>query len=329
MSAGGWRTVLIGAGKIGIGSAGSPAMRFTSHAEVLHAHPAFCWEAVVDPSPAARREAVERWGVRIAAPGIPELLAQYAPQVAVVATPPEARLETIRPLPGLRGVLVEKPLGRTYGEAQGLVIDCAARGIPLQVNLFRRADERLRALAAGELAARIGTPECVFGVYGRGLRNNGVHMLDLVRMLLGEVAAVEALGRAAPVPEGPIAGDIHVAFTLRLRSGVRAMFHPLAFECYRENGLDLWGRSGRLSILEEGRRILAYAPGPHPTLAGARELSAARPVLLEPTLGEAFYRMYDNLAEAIAGRAELWSGGESALETERLVEWVEQAARGE
>jgi predicted dehydrogenase len=313
------RTVLIGAGKIGIGDGKTPAMRFASHAAVLRIHPAFRWEAVVDPSPEARRRARECWGVRIAAADMAELLAQYEPEVAVLATPPGARLAAIRQLTGLRGVLVEKPLALTYAEAHALVESCDERAIPLQVNFLRRADERMRALAAGDLAALIGKPECVFGVYGRGLRNNGVHMVDLVRMLLGEVESVEALG-PAEAAAGPISGDVHVPFLLRLQGGISAILHPLGFEVYRENGLDIWGRCGRLSILEESRRILLYAPRPHATLDGAQELNTASPGFLEATLGEAFYRMYDNLADAIAGKAELWSSGRSALATERIVE---------
>jgi predicted dehydrogenase len=195
------------------------------------------------------------------------------------------------------------------------------------VNLLRRADERLRALASGELQALIGTPECAFGVYGNGLLNNGVHMVDLARMLLGEVTSVEALSRAMPFGAGPISGDVHAAFVLRLQSGLPVAMHPLGFEFYRENALDIWGARGRLSILEEGRCILVYPPCQHPILESAHALDAMHPRHLDSTLGEAFYRMYDNLAGAIAGGTALWSSGESALKTARVIESVQEAAR--
>jgi predicted dehydrogenase len=320
------RTVLIGAGKIGIGYTGGAEVRFASHASVLSRHPGFCWEAVVDPSPAAREQAVRCWGVRIAVATVQELVAQYQPEVAVLATPPGGRLRIIEALPGLRGVLAEKPLGLDCDEAQAVVTCCTRRGIPLQVNLLRRADERLRALAASQLAC-IGALQCAFGVYGNGLMNNGVHMVDLVRMLLGEIECVEALGPALTLHDVPIAGDVHVPFALTLRNGIKVMMHPLGFEFYRENGLDIWGKHARLSILEEGRRMVVFPPRSHPILEHSQQLDAAHPQIVESTLGNAFYRMYDNLAEAIAGRAELWSSGQSALETARVIESIKEAAR--
>jgi predicted dehydrogenase len=320
------RTVLIGAGKIGIGYAGGPAVRFASHASVLSKHPAYCWEAVVDPSPAARERALHCWGVRIAVASVQQLVAQYQPEVAVLATPPGARLEIIQGLPGLRGVLVEKPLGFNCAEAQALVSSCGRRGIPLQVNLLRRADEQLRALAASELEALIGKPQCTFGVYGNGLLNNGVHLVDLVRMLLGEIESVEALGPAVPLRDVPVTGDVHIPFVLKLRNGSAVVMHPLGFESYRENGLDIWGTQARLSIIAEGRRMLFYPPCRHPILEETQQLDAAHPRVLESTLGDAFYRMYDNLAEAIAGKAALWSSGESALATAHIIELVKEAA---
>jgi len=325
MSAARLRTVLVGAGKIGIGYAAGSGVRFASHAAVLRVHPAFQWDAVVDPSPAAREQAVRHWGVPIAVATVQELLAQYDPEVAVLATPPEVRLQILEQLPGLLGVLVEKPLGLNYREAKAIVSLCGERGIPMQVNLLRRADERLRRMAAGELTSLIGKPQCAFGVYGNGLLNNGVHMVDQVRMLLGEVESVRALGPAVHLRHTPLSGDVHAAFLLLLRNGINVVMHPLDFESYRENGLDIWGERARLSILEEGHCMLLFPPCPHPILERAHNLDASHPRILESTLGDAFYRMYDNLAEAIAGKAMLWSSGESALETTRLIESVTEA----
>ena len=110
------------------------------------------------------------------------------------------------------------------------------------------------------------------------------------------------------------------------RFPVTCMF-PLGFESYRENGLDIWGKNARLSILEEGQRMLVYLPRPHPILEHTQQLDAVHPQIVESTLGNAFYRMYDNLAETIAGKTDLWSNGQSALETARVIEAIQEAAR--
>src|SRR5438067_588095 len=92
------RTVLIGAGKVGMSYADDEAMgrhyRYASHAQVLRDHPSFEWGAVVDVAPEALRAARERWGVKIATADLAECAA-YAPDVAVLATPPAERLRQI------------------------------------------------------------------------------------------------------------------------------------------------------------------------------------------------------------------------------------------
>jgi predicted dehydrogenase len=320
------RTVLIGMGRVGAGFAEDARINrfypYATHAQVLREHPAFSWSAVVDPDPQVLRLARERWRVPCVVSSIPELLRCCQPEVAVIATPPHLRWSLIEPLPHLRGILVEKPLANSVAEASQLLEGCAQRGIRVQVNLWRRADETFRALAAGRLTELIGRPQAIFSVYGNGLRNNGTHLIDLVRMLLGEVKGVQCVAGSAAYAAGPIAVDIQVPFNLLLRSGAVATFQPVRFEYYRENSLDVWGEAGRLAILREGLQILLYRCQAHAALEGEREIDSETPSVLQSTVGHAFYHMYSNLADAIHEQADLWSPGESALRTGRVVEAV-------
>ena len=51
-------------------------------------------------------------------------------------------------------------------------------------------------------------------------------------------------------------------------------------------------------------------------------MASDRPQELQNTAGTAFYRMYDNLTAALHGGEALWSPGDSALATARVVEAV-------
>jgi predicted dehydrogenase len=318
--------VLIGMGKVGAGYADDPVMArfypYATHAQVLRDHPAFAWEAVVDGNPDARALAATRWRVPQVAGRIEDLPRPCRPAVAVLATPPESRLGFIERIPWLRAVLVEKPLGRTTEEAERFLTACEQRGILVQVNLWRRADETFRSLAGGRLAELIGAPQAVFGLYGNGLLNNGTHLIDFVRMLLGEVKSVQAVAGGDGLPSGPIPGDIQMPFHLTLVAGPVVSFQPLRFEHYRENGLDIWGEKGRIAILGEGLQILHYPRHPHRATQGEHEVVTDSPRPLAATVGHAFYRMYGNLAEAVNRGDALWSPGRSALDTARIVEAV-------
>jgi predicted dehydrogenase len=320
------RTLLVGLGNIGVGYASDPVMareyRYASHAQVLGAHPRFSWVAAVDPSPEARERA-RSFGVPHMASSIEELPASCDVDVAVLAGPPGTRLEALDVLPDLRAVVLEKPIGASLDEAAQLVERCAARRLLAQVSFPRRADEQLRKLAAS-LPELMGAPQAVFGVYGRGLPNNGSHMIDLLRMLVGEIGTAQALAAPRRIASPP--GEVDVPCALTLASGAPAALSPLDFSHYRENALDLWGERARVSIVQQGLAVLVHPRRPHRAVSDENEIASDRPTSLESTLGDALYRLYDNLAAALDGSEDLWSPASSALRTAAVVEAVLQSA---
>ncbi len=317
------RTVLVGFGMIGAGFAADRKMArhfaYASHAQVLRDHPAFDWQAVVDPSPNARA-AAEAWDIPVVVPHVEDLPTGLRPDVAVIATKPAARHQALASLNGIKLAVLEKPLGPDAEAATKLLETCADRQIGVQVNLFRRAEAASRALASGDLKARVGTPQAIFGVYGNGLRNNAVHMIDLIRMLDSEVITVRALGPARELANSPVEGDVALAFTLTLSSGVHAMLQPLDFENYREIGLDIWGTEGRLEILQEGLLMRASPVGSHRALDAGNEVACDAAAQIEGDYSNALYALYDNAAAWLAGEAELVSPGANALANERIVD---------
>lgn len=324
------RTVLVGAGKVGAGFAADPVMakhyRYASHAQVLAEHPRIEWGAVVDVDRGVVDAVKERWGVPNGGASLAEIVDQYQPELAVLATPPEQRLAALEALRGVRAILVEKPLGTTEESSRAFLDACRARDILVQVNIWRRADERMRELVArrGEL---LGAVQAAFVTYGNGLHNNGTHMIDLVRMLLGEIATVRSAPESLRPAHGPIPGDVHVSTMLTLAAGLVVQIAPLDFREYRENGIDVWGTKARLTVLQEGLSIALHPRADNRAMSGEREIASDAPVMLPPTCGMAFYRMFDNLLDALDGKGAVWSDGDSAMRTTRVVDLVERSAR--
>lgn len=320
---------IVGFGRMGRLYAADPVMArhfpYAAHAQVLAEHPAFDWRAVVDPDPAARGEALDHWGVPHAAASCEALGAVAGDiEVAVLATAPDTRLGQLDALPNLAAVLVEKPLGTTLAAGAAFLAECERRGIMVAVNLWRRADAGLRALAEGGLDAAIGPLAGGIALYGNGLRNNGTHIVDMIRMLAGEIAAGALAGADAGFVEGPIEGDRNPACALTLASGATILLQPVRFADYRENGLIVWGERGRLDIMNEGLSIATYARCDNRAMQGEREIPADRPHWHASGAGTALYAMYDNLAEALASGdpGALVSPGRSALASARIVEQI-------
>lgn len=319
------RTVIVGFGQVSDGLSEDPRMARwfprACHAQVLADHPAFAWEAVVDPDPAARARARERWGIPHVAASLAELAGRYDPEVAVLAGPPASRLEALEALPDLRGAMVEKPLGPDLARARALLEAGRGRRLPLQVNLWRRGVATFAELASGGLQARLGTVQAGLALYGNGLRNNGSHLIDLLTFLLGPVARLAPLGPIEPLAAPPLPGDAHRAFALSFASGPTVCCQPLDFAHYREVGLDLWGTRGRLSLLQESLCLSEFPLADNRGLMNEREIASDRPQRTEVRVADAFTTLYDNLAAAIHDPATaLLSPAEAALETEALLE---------
>lgn len=329
MSASARRTVLFGFGRIGAGYAAdlltARHFRYATHGQVLREHPGFDWQAVVDPDEASRAAAKD-WGVAHVGASVADIAA-LKPEVAVLAIPPGARAAIVEQLLSLKAVIVEKPLGATRAESESFMRLCAERGIAVQVNLWRRADRLFRSLADGELARRVGEVQAVTAFYGNGMRNNGTHMVDFLRMLLGEPVRAAVLGGAKAAPQSSVKGDTQFAAALTLANGAVATLQPLDFEAYREVGVDIWGRDGRLSILQEGLGAAFYLRTDNRALSGAHEVASDQPQILPATAGDALWEVYDNLAQALAGKAALASPGASALATDRIVEALVSASQ--
>ena len=288
-----------------------------SHAQVLARHPQFEFAAVVDSSEEARARATRDWAVPTVAGDLTALPARERYTAAVIATPPAGRLAVLEALPNLRAVLVEKPLGATQQEARAFADVCKARGIAVQVNYWRRAVPAFRALAAGGLAEAVGEVQAVFGLYGNGLMNNGSHLIDFLRMLCGEIDTVAAHG-AAQATASSVAGDRDVACLLHLANGANAALTPVDFKAWREVGLDIWGRRGRLSIMQESLAITRFPRVENRGLENEWEIDSAGGMMSTVEVGTSLQAMYDNLAAVTAGEA-LLSPAAEALATETVL----------
>lgn len=316
-------TALVGFGKIAHGYSRDKvmarAMKYASHAQVLSAHAGLNWLSVIDPNPQARQAARQDWAIEDVEAAIEDCKHRREIELAVLATPPLDRLKEIAAFPNLKAVLIEKPLAKDLETSRALIDYCRQKGILVQVNLLRRADPCTRALKEGRLQELIGELQTAAGIYGNGLKNNGLHMIDLVRMLLGEIASVQALS-PGKLEESPMDGDFSFPFALTLaESGKTITFSPVSFKNWRENGLHLYGKNGRLDYLHGGLTILHYPLAESRMGGGEMEVAHDRPESIAATMGEALYEMYDNLLAAVKGQA-LFSTGPSALRSTAVVE---------
>ena len=313
---------MAGFGKMAASYADDPAMAHhfshSTHVQALRDHPRFLLAAVVDPEPRAREAATSAWGIEEAV-SHPSLVSRPEDvEVLVIASPPDARTGLLDAFPKLKGALVEKPIATSLAAAIEFAGESKRLDGPTVVNFPRRADETMQELASGGLEVRIGEPQCAFGVYGGGLERNGIHLIDLIDMLLGGVTAVQSLNNSQ---HGP-------AFVLTCPKCPSVAIQPLEFSFYREVGLDIWGTKGRLCVCHEGLTLAETAVAPHRYSTADHELSHDTVSFETTRMGSALYRLYDNLDAAIGRHEAPVSSVDNAIRAMSVIDAVNRSSAG-
>lgn len=325
------KTGLFGMGKMGALYALDPVMtqqvEYVSHLQVIEAHPAFELVVGIDPSETVRQQVEQHWPRVRTAASVESAENLDAIELAVLATPPQARIEIIRALPNVKTVFVEKPLGLDVESSRAFLDECAERGIQVQVNFWRRADTLFNRLAKGELRELIGETQAVMGIYGNGLHNNAAHIIDFVDMLCDDIVAVTANGPTKVRARNPILNDVDQSFSLITETGVTASFIAVDFDHYREVSFDFWGTAGRLEMIQESAVIRVSGLAENRGESGVKEVASDRYCVIETEVGTALWEMYEDLHQVICHGAALISPGINALKCELVLDAILTSAK--
>lgn len=191
--------------------------------------------ALAEPDPARARAAADAFGAPAVYADAATMAAQVRPDLVDIVAPPAAHLEAIRAaLPCVRFVICQKPFCRDLGEAERAVAEAEAAGVRLAVHENFRFQPWHRAAKAAAPEAVGAIRQIAFRLRpgdGRGprayldrqpyfrtmprflLRETGVHLIDLLRFLLGEPESVYAdLRRLNPAIAGEDAGHVLLGF---------------------------------------------------------------------------------------------------------------------
>lgn len=242
-------------------------------------------------------------------------------EIVVLTCPPSVnKTDILRAFPNLKGAVVEKPLGMDLTDSLELESFVEKNNIQAQVAYLRRSDHFLIGLQNDGLEGLIGSPIKADITYGNGLRNNGSHLIDLVRMLLGDVDEI-MFARTTNVASTILKDDQNITSFFRLNSGVDVSIQPVDFNYYRENSLDIWGTEGRLVLSQEGSYFQYWKVTKSRFGEDYKgEIDWARPDEIGQTnLGYSLSKMYSNLLDSIEGNNSLLSPLSSAMKTESVI----------
>lgn len=188
-----YRAAIVGCGNIaGIKDAPRKDGFVGTHAQAYSRHPLFTLAAAVDSDAERLRVFKNVWGVDRGYLSLAELLSAGKLDVISIASPNEHHVGQLREIltsaNAPSAVFMEKPACSTKEEYDDLNRLIAKTRCKVFVNHTRRYDpghRRLQAfIASGILGRFLGGRVSYYG----GWMHNGVHMVDTLRMLLGEMA---------------------------------------------------------------------------------------------------------------------------------------------
>lgn len=187
-----FKVVIIGAGRIASGFDTPGDKRILTHAHALSRHPSVDLVGFFDKDKKVGELAAKKWGCRNFG-SLKEAMVNQ-PDMVVVCVNSEYHYDVLRQLVKfkLKLVICEKPLTDHLADSKKIIKLYKKAGIPILVNYSRRFDFVVRRIKQEIAGGRYGKVLAAYGIYNKGVLNNGSHILDLARFLFGDVKRVKA-----------------------------------------------------------------------------------------------------------------------------------------
>lgn len=283
------KAAVIGCGKIGslYDEMSLPAPHPRTHCRAYHENPLTVLTAVCDHNIERAKACAEYWGVEHYFSDISELL-KLELDVLSVCTPETERTEIFRQLSstGIRALICEKPWADNFGLGKELLEACTTSKTKAKVlvNFSRRWDSGLSELINKIHTGFYGAFSGGSCIYGKGLANNGSHIIDILNWALGLPQSVEA---KAALEDDRADGDSTISAILDYGKQCYLNLEISDHRWYVIWEIDLRFEKGRLRISDRGFKLESW-------LAENDELYAGYKVLVEQP------RQESNLALAMS-----------------------------
>ena len=315
---------VIGGGKIGaLANADNRVQEIRTHLAAYLAEPKLRVIGVAEPQ-ANNRGVIKKYfpGVAIYE-SADKLFQEHRPEAVAIASPDEthrALFETSVKA-GVRLIICEKPLATTVVDAEKMVALAKRKSVTLIVNHTRRFDPNFRVIAS-TIKSKIATIQSVRCNYVNGIRNNGTHIIDLLRWWLGDpiwVTAWPKKGLSATHRE-----DINLDAVLEFSSGARAILQALEKNHYYSFTQEIYGTRGAYIINALGHDIrLARVAGGVFSDSPELELDPQR---IGPSKKSFFESLAAHVVRCLEGEVKPYATGEDALSALKIIETLIKSA---
>lgn len=296
-----YRAAIVGCGRIGsdCGHTATGSSRLISHAAAYQSSPAAELVALCDVDEGRLARAGARYRVPRLYRDYRELLDRERPDLVSICTPAQDHARVLSEVlehGAARGVLLEKPLATSMDAALDAVARVKRSRAVVAVNYTRRFVPAYQGLVSQVRSGGLGRIQHVSGLYGKGIFNNGTHLLDLVRWMFGEPSSLTVAAVRAPGDDPTL--DLHLEWP----DGIVMSLHGTDAAAYNVFELDIVGTAGRVRVTDLGHRLERHAVDDTSAAFGFRQLAADAAVEMT-RLDRAIPAAIDNLIDCVESGA--------------------------
>ena len=321
-----YKAAVIGCGRIGCSFDDSDRGYVSSHAGAYAKTPQVQLAALVDIDLPKARKYAERYGVA-AYEDAATMLREQRPDIVSVCTLPGTHRDLVVSAAeaGASAVFCEKPIAATVSEADDMIAACRSAGALLFVDHQRRFDQFHGQAAALLRSGRLGRVQQVTAYYTAGLMNTGTHLVDLLRMFLGEVEWVQAMPSRN---ESRNPADANLDAWLQFVDGPRATVQACDVKAFTIFEINFLAEAGRLRVGEHGFSAEFEEARESRRFAGYRELYRADvPRGVDAAAPrEYMLQAVRHIVDCLDGRATPVSSGEDGRATLQVLEALKRSA---
>jgi predicted dehydrogenase len=293
-----------------------------THAGAFQRHGGFRLAACVDIDFERCESFAQRWAVGSACRDMQAAASEAPYDIVSICSPTAMHAEHIEAALALGPQLIfcEKPITADLGDAGRLIDACEAAGVRLAVNLTRRWAPDVVRIRDDLATGRWGRVRAANAVYNKGVLHNGVHLVDLLRFLVGPLSLVAA---GAPVFDF-LDSDPTVPAILATEEGVTITLGIAHAADYSVFELEIVAERAVLTMEGGGSKWRIRCPVDSQHFPGFRVLDEGTVVMGEYDRAPA--NAVAEIHDALWKGESLSSTGRSAFEAQALCSLIRDAA---
>jgi len=305
-----YNVLIIGAGNIGAFYDTPKSKYVLTHAHAFSGHKNFKLIGFVDNDTKKAKEAAKIWGTKFFS-SIDEAFSYSEIDVVCNSTPDAVHYEILKKILNKKVKLIfsEKPLTVELKEAKEIIKIAKNKKIAVAVNYRRRYVPEFIKLAEEIKAGLYGEFLTGTGYYGKGLKHNGSHLIDMLRLLLGEIKGSKIVNKTFDFRKD----DPSLSAVLSFKNGKNLFLEYVDSRIYTIFELDLSFSGARFRIINSGDNIEKQLVKSDMKFKGYKNISEG--LILKTSLDRSMYFAADNIYKYLVKGQKLFNSIEDSFKT--------------